>query len=562
MIGKIISNYKLISVIGEGGMGVVFLAEHIHFSRQAAVKSLHKKLLANKNIKERFKNEAATLSQIQHPNIVKLYDYAETEYGSFLIMEFVDGVLLDDYIKNESGPIKEDNAIKIMTGLLSGFSYAHSKNIVHRDVKPSNVIISRDFSVVKILDFGIAKILGDDSRNLTKDGSQMGTVYYMSPEQVKGLKLDKRSDIYSLGVTLFQMVTGINPYETHTTEFEIYTKITQEDLPDAKSVYPYVSDKIEYVIKKATRKNVEDRYRSCEEMMNDLNNNQFNVPVLQETPRKQVQQPTQEHVIDDEPPKGKKIGLIAAIVISSLIGLFTLIYFFGGGKEYLKWRNAEVLYAYATSLGMRSDTTTFADFNKLPVNLKFGDSVRILYDATLTPWAEGKFDDITGYVNTNYLISEKDFRLLTGILSNNLTEEILLSKYRKSLLTYFKNNSLTPDISSEEQTLVFGNSNAREKWVLDKAYFSYKLNYIYTRKCQGSRKTDYCIIPIRNVNNSIKKGILFVYENDKEIASVTINQLDPMHYYDYYAINEKLSQYGLYLNANDMYLDYSDEIGD
>jgi serine/threonine protein kinase len=519
-------------------------------------------LLANKNIKERFKNEAATLSQIQHPNIVKLYDYAETEYGSFLIMEFVDGVLLDDYIKNESGPIKEDNAIKIMTGLLSGFSYAHSKNIVHRDVKPSNVIISRDFSVVKILDFGIAKILGDDSRNLTKDGSQMGTVYYMSPEQVKGLKLDKRSDIYSLGVTLFQMVTGINPYETHTTEFEIYTKITQEDLPDAKSVYPYVSDKIEYVIKKATRKNVEDRYRSCEEMMNDLNNNQFNVPVLQETPRKQVQQPTQEHVIDDEPPKGKKIGLIAAIVISSLIGLFTLIYFFGGGKEYLKWRNAEVLYAYATSLGMRSDTTTFADFNKLPVNLKFGDSVRILYDATLTPWAEGKFDDITGYVNTNYLISEKDFRLLTGILSNNLTEEILLSKYRKSLLTYFKNNSLTPDISSEEQTLVFGNSNAREKWVLDKAYFSYKLNYIYTRKCQGSRKTDYCIIPIRNVNNSIKKGILFVYENDKEIASVTINQLDPMHYYDYYAINEKLSQYGLYLNANDMYLDYSDEIGD
>jgi serine/threonine protein kinase len=185
-----------------------------------------------------------------------------------------------------------------MNGLLSGFAYAHSQNIVHRDVKPNNVIISRDFNTVKILDFGIAKIINDNSKNLTKDGTQMGTVYYMSPEQVRGQKIDNRSDIYSLGVTLFQIVTGINPYEKITTEYEIYSKITQEELQDAKSVYPYISDKIEAVIKKATRKNPADRYQNCEQMLADLNSvKTIKTPKPPVVPiQKPVQQPIQNPI--------------------------------------------------------------------------------------------------------------------------------------------------------------------------------------------------------------------------------------------------------------------------
>lgn len=324
MIGTIISNYKIISVIGEGGMGIVYLAEHIHLNKKAAVKSLHKKLLSNHHIRERFKNEAATLSQIEHPNIVKLYDYVETGDGLYLIMEYVDGVMLDDFIKRESGPIKEENAVRIMLGLLSGFSYAHSKNIVHRDVKPSNVIISRDFSVVKILDFGIAKILDDDSRNLTKDGTQMGTVYYMSPEQVKGTKLDYRSDIYSLGVTFFQMITGVNPYENITSEFEIYNMITQTDLPKVKSVYPFASDKIENIIIKATRKKAEDRYQSCNQMISDLTKNQPK-PEPKNIPRPPQPLPpvTQPRVPVPEEGNGMKLIAIGigVIIVLFLLGL-------------------------------------------------------------------------------------------------------------------------------------------------------------------------------------------------------------------------------------------------
>ena len=342
MIGEIISNYKIISVIGEGGMGTVYLAEHIHIGRKAAIKVLHKKYLSNSNIKERFKHEAATLSQIQHPNIVKLYDYVETNDGLYLIMEYAEGVLLDDYIKKESGPIKEENAIKIMTGLLSGFAYAHSQNIVHRDVKPNNVIISRDFNTVKILDFGIAKIINDNSKNLTKDGTQMGTVYYMSPEQVRGQKVDNRSDIYSLGVTLFQIITGINPYEKITTEFEIYSKITQEDLPNAKSVYPYVSDKIIAVIQKATRKNVAERYKNCEQMIADLKSSNKQtivqppkvepvVPKPQQvikTPQPQQQQPIPEPIEKKETNTGLILGLVIGIIVVGII-----IWIIIGGPE-------------------------------------------------------------------------------------------------------------------------------------------------------------------------------------------------------------------------------------
>ena len=127
MIDVVISNYKIVSIIGEGGMGIVYKAEHVHFSRKAAIKCLHKRLITNNSIRERFKNEAATLSQIEHPNIVNLYDYVENEDGLFLIMEYVEGVPLDEFIKKESGPIKEEGAIRIMNGMLSGFAYAHKK---------------------------------------------------------------------------------------------------------------------------------------------------------------------------------------------------------------------------------------------------------------------------------------------------------------------------------------------------------------------------------------------------------------------------------------------------
>ncbi len=269
MIGSQILNYKIISLIGDGGMGTVYLAEHVKLSRKAAIKMLHPHLASNEAIRMRFENEAKTMSDLLHPNIVRLSDYHEDQSGLYLIMEYIEGRPLDDYIKNVSGPIPEEKAIQYFRQALEAFQYAHDKGIVHRDIKPSNLILTND-GQLKVLDFGIAKLLGNQSYSLTKTGSLTGTVYYMSPEQVRGQDLDHRSDIYSLGITLYQMVTGFNPYYNLTTEYDIYDKIVNVPLSDPRLIYPAVSEHMSKVIRKATHKDVTKRFQSCREFAEAL----------------------------------------------------------------------------------------------------------------------------------------------------------------------------------------------------------------------------------------------------------------------------------------------------
>ncbi len=264
MIGKIILNYKIISILGEGGMGSVYLAEHTQVNRKAAIKILLPQHLKNAEIKSRFKNEASLLAELNHPNIVNLYDFTEDESGLYLIMEYVEGIPLDEYIATVSGAVPSERAIPIMKKILDAFSYAHKMGIIHRDIKPSNIIIGKN-DEIKILDFGIARILGKEGHDLTKTGSQMGTVFYMSPEQVLGKELDLRSDIYSLGVTFYQLLTGINPYHNLTTEYEIYDKIVKEPLPNPKEIYPGVPDFLCAILEKSIQKSPVNRFSNCSE---------------------------------------------------------------------------------------------------------------------------------------------------------------------------------------------------------------------------------------------------------------------------------------------------------
>lgn len=272
MIDKIILNYKITSQIGEGGMGKVYLGIHEKLSRKAAIKVLHHILSEDKDIRERFLNEAITLSKLNHTNIVTLFDYLEAETNLFLIMEYVEGKALDEIILKEVGAIPEKRCIYIFKQILNGFAYAHSKGIVHRDIKPSNIILQAD-DTPKILDFGIAKIIEGDKR-LTKTGTRMGSVAYMSPEQILGKDVDHRSDIYSLGVTYFEMLTGRVPYDLdNKSEFEIQSKIVQEALPSVREMNPGLSNNYDYIIQKATAKNPHERFNSCEEFTESIGGN-------------------------------------------------------------------------------------------------------------------------------------------------------------------------------------------------------------------------------------------------------------------------------------------------
>jgi uncharacterized protein (TIGR02145 family) len=263
-----VPDYKILKKIGSGGMGDVYLAEHEKLAKKVAIKSLHKNLASDTSFRERFSKEAKIHSKLDHPNIVKLLDYKERKDGLFLIMEYVDGKQLDEYIKKVTGPIPEKELTALFMQVLDAISYAHEAGLVHRDIKPSNIMIDKK-GKIKVLDFGIAK-MQEEEKGLTKTGVQIGTAAYMSPEQVDAKKVDKLSDIYSLGVTLFHMAVGKSPYSDDTNSFRIQEKIMREPFPIASEVYPWVSNKLEAIIFKATQKDKKDRYKSCEEFKKDL----------------------------------------------------------------------------------------------------------------------------------------------------------------------------------------------------------------------------------------------------------------------------------------------------
>ena len=263
-----LEGYKIIKKIASGGMGDVYLGEHEKLEKKVAIKSLHKNLATDTSFRERFSQEAKTHATLDHPNIVKLLDYKESKEGLFLIMEYVDGKQLDEHIKKVTGPIPEKELIALFAQVLDAIGYAHEEGLVHRDIKPSNIMIDKK-GRIKVLDFGIAK-MQEQEKGLTKTGVQIGTASYMSPEQVNAEKLDKLTDIYSLGVTFFYMAVGKSPYDEDTNTFRIQTKIVSEPFPTAKEFYPGVSEKIEKIINKATQKKKADRYQSCKEFQNDL----------------------------------------------------------------------------------------------------------------------------------------------------------------------------------------------------------------------------------------------------------------------------------------------------
>jgi len=265
MIGKQILNYRIESLIGKGGMGSVYLASNINIDHKVAIKVLNPELTHNEQIRKRFQREASTLASFDHPNIVKFLNFVENEDGIFLIMEYVRGRTLDDLITNETGPMNEEKTLSIFSPILDAFSYAHAQGIVHRDIKPSNILITSE-NKVKILDFGIARIIKETVPGMTEIGTKMGTAMYMSPEQVRGREVSKRSDIYSLGVVLHQIVTGRAPFDDTTmSEFDINVKVVEEQLPRAKEFYPFVSDKIQAIIDKAVEKDPDKRYQECDD---------------------------------------------------------------------------------------------------------------------------------------------------------------------------------------------------------------------------------------------------------------------------------------------------------
>ncbi|MCG6964639.1 MAG: serine/threonine protein kinase [Acidobacteria bacterium] len=261
--GSRFGDYQIREELGRGGMGHVYRARHLTLDRDVALKLLASRYSADEAYLQRFLKEARSAARLNHRNIVQIYDFGRVDSAYYLAMEFVPGRSFGWFLRT-SGPVSEADAIAVTRQACTALGVAHAGGVIHRDVKPDNFILRQD-GIVKLVDLGLAKSLADD-QNLTQTGVVAGTPNYISPEQIAGLKdLDGRTDIYSLGATLFHLVTGRPPYEG-SSPMVIIAKHLHDELPDPRSVAPNLSEGICAVIRKMMAREREMRYSDTREV--------------------------------------------------------------------------------------------------------------------------------------------------------------------------------------------------------------------------------------------------------------------------------------------------------
>ncbi|MGY3703613.1 hypothetical protein BW731_06745 [Vagococcus martis] len=348
---KIGGRYEIIGNIGSGGMANVYLARDLILNREVAIKVLRFDFQDDQNAIRRFQREALAATEMVHPNIVSVYDVGEENGMQYIVMEYVRGTDLKHYIRNYS-PIPLDTVVYMMEQILSAVSLAHEHGIIHRDLKPQNILVDEQGNV-KITDFGIAIALSETS--LTQTNTLLGSVHYLSPEQARGGMSTRQSDIYALGIILYELLTGQVPFEGESA-VSIALKHFQKDVPSVRQYNPSIPQALENVVLHATAKEVSDRYKTVNDMYSDLSTSlspeRANEPVyapssmtdetIMLTPVKEPEpvvskMPLEESDLDlhnqndetsNDKPRSKKRGKVIATILGILvvigIGLFAL----------------------------------------------------------------------------------------------------------------------------------------------------------------------------------------------------------------------------------------------
>ena len=257
--------YEIREIIGVGGMAVVYKAYDNIDDRIVAVKILKEEFLANEEFRRRFKNESKAIAVLSHPNIVKVYDVSFGDRLQYIVMEYVEGITLKEYIEQQK-VINWKEAVHFVSQILLALQHAHDKGIVHRDIKPQNIMLLQD-GTIKVTDFGIARFSRGDTRTMTEDA--IGSVHYISPEQARGELTDDKADIYSVGVVMYEMLTGQLPFQSDNAVSIAIMQLQQEAKPP-REINPEIPLGLEQITMRAMQKNPNNRYHSAAEMMLDI----------------------------------------------------------------------------------------------------------------------------------------------------------------------------------------------------------------------------------------------------------------------------------------------------
>ena len=340
-IGQLLDDrYELLEVIGTGGMAVVYKARCHRLNRLVAVKVLKDEFSGDEEFRRRFRAEGEAVAMLSHPNIVQVFDVSASDNAYYIVMELIDGISLKQYMEVK-GILNWKETLHFATQIAKGLEHAHSRGIVHRDIKPHNVMVLKNGSV-KVMDFGIAQVMNKSS-TLTKEA--LGSVHYISPEQAKGSFTDSRSDIYSLGVVMFEMMTGRPPYDGDS-PVAVAIQHINGGAPMPSSLNPSIPAGMEQIIMKAMALEPKDRYPSATDLLNDLEEFRKNPEVdldftIEDLHRETVDEPTQyipavhavsnraqpvpEEEDDDDPPRKKDLRRVFAIAASAVVAVAIIV---------------------------------------------------------------------------------------------------------------------------------------------------------------------------------------------------------------------------------------------
>jgi serine/threonine protein kinase len=334
MIGTVLSGrYRLEAKLGSGGMSTVYLARDQTLDRQVAVKVMHREMSEQADQLERFRQEARSVAKLSHPNVVSVIDAGEDGGHPYIVFEYVEGETLKQRI-NRDGALDPQEAIAYAIEIARGLSMAHARNMVHRDIKPQNILIDAE-GRAKLTDFGISRQLEQDG--MTATGRVLGTTDYVAPEQAMGRKVDPRTDIYSLGVVLYEMLVGQVPFSADS-QVGVAMKHVNEELPDVQRRRPEVSAAVALVVERSTAKNPDERYQKVGEMIDDLS-----TALEVEAARAGSTTGEATSVLDAVPPPNRKLSrrkrwswaaIVAVLLIAAAVLLAVLLISngdFGGG---------------------------------------------------------------------------------------------------------------------------------------------------------------------------------------------------------------------------------------
>ena len=265
-LGTMLSGrYEVLKRVGSGGMADVYMAKDHKLNRNVAVKVLKSEYVEDEKFLKKFETEAQAVARLSHPNIVNIYDVGIEDGINYIVMELAEGITLKEYIRKK-GYLSPKETVEISTQIASAISHAHKNHIIHRDIKPQNILVS-DTGIIKVTDFGIAK--ATSSNTVTSTATAMGSVHYISPEQAKGRFCDEKSDIYSLGITMYEMVTGHVPFD-HENGVTIALMHLQNEITPPSQIRDGIPDSLEKIILKCTMKKPEERYQTADDLIADL----------------------------------------------------------------------------------------------------------------------------------------------------------------------------------------------------------------------------------------------------------------------------------------------------